>query len=101
MRNSVVVFGCLAVTLSVFAGEPSPWAEGADAYLRDCISLFEEYGWDWSYHAFREWSGWDVEKVCTKGARTGNPEFADAPDTPRKRVLIDGFRGVRPQGERL
>ncbi|MBQ0031474.1 MAG: hypothetical protein KBT68_01590, partial [bacterium] len=78
----------------IYIGEFSAitWAEGADAYLRDCISLFEEYGWDWSYHAFREWSGWDVEKVCTKGARTGSPEFADAPDTPRKRVLLDGFR---------
>jgi hypothetical protein len=27
----------------------------------DCIELFEEFGWDWSYHAFREWSGWSVE----------------------------------------
>jgi hypothetical protein len=29
--------------------------------LKDCIALFEEFGWDWSYHAFREWSGWSVE----------------------------------------
>jgi hypothetical protein len=30
-------------------------------YLRDCIEIFEEYEWDWSYHAFREWDGWSVE----------------------------------------
>jgi endoglucanase len=30
-------------------------------YLKDCIEIFEEYGWDWSFHAFREWDGWSVE----------------------------------------
>ena len=25
------------------------------------IDLFEEQGWDWAYHAFREWDGWSVE----------------------------------------
>ena len=30
-------------------------------YLRDCIEIFEEEGWDWAYHAFREWDGWSVE----------------------------------------
>ena len=39
------------------------WAPGDSGYyyLRDVIDLFEEYGWDWSYHAFREWDGWSVE----------------------------------------
>jgi arylsulfatase A len=39
------------------------WApEGSAArYLEDVIEIFEEYGWDWSYHAFREWHGWSVE----------------------------------------
>ena len=23
--------------------------------------IFEEYGWDWSYHAYREWPGWNLE----------------------------------------
>ena len=43
----------------IYVGEFSAvaWAEGADKYLADCISLFEEYGWDWTYHAFREWNG--------------------------------------------
>ena len=39
------------------------WApdDSAYRYLKDCIELFEDYGWDWSYHAFREWNGWSVE----------------------------------------
>ncbi len=49
----------------IYIGEFSAirWAPGESArdYLADCISLFEEFGWDWSYHAFREWSGWSVE----------------------------------------
>jgi endoglucanase len=39
------------------------WAPSNSAYpyLRDCIEIFESYGWDWCYHAFREWDGWSVE----------------------------------------
>lgn len=49
----------------IYIGEFSAirWAPGDSAcrYLRDVIEIFEEHGWDWSYHAFREWSGWSVE----------------------------------------
>ncbi len=37
------------------------WAPGGADYLNDLISIFEEYKWDWSYHAFREWTGWSLE----------------------------------------
>ena len=39
------------------------WAPGDSAYnyLQDLIDIFEEHGWDWAYHAFREWDGWSVE----------------------------------------
>lgn len=37
------------------------WAPGAARYLSDAISLFEDYGWDWIYHAYRERSAWDLE----------------------------------------
>jgi hypothetical protein len=30
-------------------------------YLSDCISIFEGYGWHWTYHAWRESHYWDVE----------------------------------------
>jgi hypothetical protein len=76
----------------IYIGEFSAiaWAEGADAYLRDCISVFEEYGWDWSYHAFREWNGWSVEHACEG---PGKP-YVPSADNPRKRALLDGLRGA-------
>lgn len=49
----------------IYLGEFSAirWAPGDSAYqyLRDVIDIFEEHGWDWAYHAFREWDGWSVE----------------------------------------
>lgn len=77
----------------IYVGEFSAaaWAEGADSYLRDCIELFEEYGWDWTYHAFREWKGWSVEHEGPDGKH-----MAPAADTPRKRVLLEGFAAPRP-----
>lgn len=73
----------------IYIGEFSAitWARGADAYLRDCIAVFEEYGWDWSYHAFREWDGWSVEHSCEGPGKA----FAPSTDNPRKRALLDGF----------
>jgi hypothetical protein len=54
-----------AFNVQIYVGEFSVirWAPGDSGYcyLRDAIDLFEEYGWDWSYHAFREWGGWSVE----------------------------------------
>ena len=74
----------------IYVGEFSAiaWAPGADQYLRDCISLFGEYGWDWTYHAFREWGAWSVEHECPA---PGQP-FAPSTDNPRKRALLDGFK---------
>ena len=63
------------------------WAPGAEQYLKDCIELFEEYGWHWSYHAFREWEGFDIEKV---GNAPGQLETV--PMTPRKKVILDAFK---------
>jgi len=47
----------------IYVGEFSAirWAPGAAKYMEDCLAIFEENHWDWSYHAFREWSGWSVE----------------------------------------
>ncbi len=78
----------------IYVGEFSAiaWAEGAENYLRDCIDLFEEYGWDWTYHAFREWSGWSVEHEGPDPKH-----LVPSADNPRKRALLDGFaRGAAP-----
>ena len=62
------------------------WADGAETYIADLISLFSDYDWDWTYHAFRESPCWDVEK---EGPSI--PKMVPVPDTPRKRALLDGF----------
>jgi len=55
----------LAFRVPVYIGEFSAvrWAPGAAGWLTDNSSLFDEYGWDWTYHAFREYDGWDLEMV--------------------------------------
>lgn len=49
----------------IYIGEFSAirWAPDHSAYryLRDVIEVMEEHGWDWAYHAYREWDGWSVE----------------------------------------
>ena len=80
----------LAYNVHIYVGEFSAirWAPGDSAcqYLRDCISIFEEYGWDWSYHAFREWDGWSVEH----GPDPNDHQRATTP-TDRQRLLLDWF----------
>lgn len=82
----------------IYIGEFSAvaWAEGAERYLADCISIFEEYDWHWSYHAFREWSGWSVEHAWTGR----NREVAPSSDNPRKQALLNGFRTAHACGDR-
>lgn len=54
-RNNVPIyvgeFGCVR------------WApDGShERYLRDLVDLFEAEGWAWTYHSYREWTGWDPE----------------------------------------
>lgn len=65
----------------IYIGEFSAirWAPGRSAYnyLSDLIEIFEEYGWDWAYHAFREWDGWSVEHGQDKSIRTKSPQMTD------------------------
>ena len=58
--------------------------------MRDCIEIFEEYGWDWCYHAFREWEGWSVEREGPN-----QRELVPSSDNPRKRALLKGLKGLR------
>jgi len=78
----------LHYNVHIYAGEFSAvrWAPGADNYLRDCINLFEEYGWDWTYHAYREWDGWSVEH----GSDPQNHLPTSEPNT-RKTILLNWF----------
>lgn len=75
----------------IYVGEFSAirWAPGAAQYLNDCIGIFEEYGWNWTYHAFREWNGWDVE--YENGTSKTAPPKRATQDTDRKKVLLKWF----------
>lgn len=84
----------LAYNVHIYVGEFSAirWAPGAASYLRDCIDLFEEYGWDWTYHAYREWDGWSVEH----GSDPQDHRPAREP-TDRKQILLEWFgKNVKP-----
>ncbi|MCB9495442.1 MAG: cellulase family glycosylhydrolase [Fibrobacteria bacterium] len=81
----------LATGARILVGEFSAlrWAPGASQYLADCISIFEEYGWDWTYHAFREYPGWDVEVADEPWSPHGKP--IPSKPTERESVLRAGL----------
>lgn len=82
----------LTYNLPIYIGEFSAirWAPGAAQYIDDCISIFEGYGWNWTYHAYREWSGWDVE--YENGISKKDVPLKATVDTDRKKVLLKWFR---------
>lgn len=53
----------------IYVGEFGVWrrATGADLYLSDLLGIFQEYGWSWSYYAFRE-NDWDVTDLELQGS---------------------------------
>jgi hypothetical protein len=60
IRDFVTAYG-----LPVYVGEFSAvrWApsDSSNAYVADLISLFEAEGYSWTYHAWRNYQGWDAE----------------------------------------
>jgi aryl-phospho-beta-D-glucosidase BglC (GH1 family) len=70
------------------------WApdQSAERYLRDVIQVMEENGWDWAYHAFREWDGWSVEHGENRADRQKSPT-----PTAREKLLRSWFeKNQRP-----
>jgi aryl-phospho-beta-D-glucosidase BglC (GH1 family) len=51
--------------LPVYVGEFSAvrWApsDSSNTYISDVVSLFETENWSWTYHAWRNYPGWDAE----------------------------------------
>ena len=68
------------------------WAPNAEGYIRDCIELFEEFGWDWCYNAYREARVWNVELESVRRG-LGTDDFRPSADNPRKRALLNVLRG--------
>lgn len=61
-------------------------------YLTDVIDILEKQGWDWSYHAFREWPGWSVEHT----GPLDRPTLAKEP-TPSRKLLMGWYgRNEKP-----
>jgi hypothetical protein len=77
--------------VSIHIGEFSAvrWAPGNSTrnYLSDLIELYEEYGWTWDYHCFREFQGWDVEMIGDKD----HPQRSPVP-TDRQLLLMEWFK---------
>ncbi len=74
----------------IYCGEFSAaaWAKGSDRYIADCISVFNEFEWDWTYHAYREYEGWSVEHEGTDRKHCPRVRY----DTERKKILVDGLK---------
>lgn len=76
--------------VQIFIGEFSAirWAPDGSAYryLKDVIEIFEAHGWDWTYHAFREWSGWSVEHGTNR-----DDTRRSATPTDREKLLREWF----------
>lgn len=60
-------------------------AGSAERWLEDVITVFEENGWDWCYHAFREADCWDAEMGPTPSDKQR------LPSTPRMELLKTYF----------
>lgn len=86
----------------MYVGEFSAirWAPGAERYLADAISLFEAHGWDWSYHAYREWHGWNLElgtnRDDTAPTREPGARLRAVLEWTRKNRRADGVAKVFP-----
>ncbi len=72
----------------VYVGEFSAvrWAPGRSAYryMRDCIAIYEKWGWGWAYHAWRESDVWSVEHGATQGDHAPVAEEGDRLQLLRK-----------------
>ena len=82
----------------IFVGEFSAiaYAKGCDKWISDTAAMLNEYGWDWCYHAFREWPGWSVEHEVTSGDSAATAKFVPSADNPRKRALQIALKGTTP-----
>ena len=74
----------------IYVGEFSAarWlGDDGNRYLHDCIRWFEQWGWNWSYHSWREYQGWDAEM-----SNTDPNDLTRYRDTPRMRLLRGYYR---------
>jgi len=65
------------------------WAASHSAirWLTDFVRIIESYGWDWTYHAYKEYEGWSVEYNDTLNSTTYPLSY----DTDRKTLLVNYY----------
>lgn len=70
--------------VDIYVGEFSAarWADGKHNYVESAIDTFEKYGWDWTYHAFRESSVWSPEQPSNR--EYTNEQLAQIANTARQ-----------------
>lgn len=75
--------------IKVYVGEfscPRWTGDSGIKWLADVIQVYEEYGFSWAYHAYREHTLWDAE------ADNYDPDKTErVKTTPRKELLINSF----------
>ena len=92
-RKREIEFSAAHPDARILVGEFSCilWADGAEKWIADAIDLYDEYGWDWCYHAYGSgYSGWNVEVDHDAKLTPGKWVVPDA-DTARKKVLLKGL----------
>lgn len=73
----------------IYVGEFSTvrWAPGASQYIRDSIELFEEFGWSWTYHSYRDWHGWQADYTSTMTSDANSASAIAVDPTDRELTL--------------
>ena len=77
----------------IYVGEFSTvrWAPGASQYIRDSVELFEEYGWSWTYHSYRDWHGWQLDYTDTMTSDVNSANAIATNPTDRELTLKSYF----------
>lgn len=77
----------------IYVGEFSTvrWAPGASQYIRDSIELFEEFGWSWTYHSYRDWHGWQADYTSTMTSDANSASALAVDPTDRELTLKSYF----------
>jgi hypothetical protein len=76
--------------VKIFIGEFSAirWGPGASRWIEDSISIFEGYGWDWCFHSYGGWNGWNPTFAPNDSQSN---ESEGGKQTDRLKVLIKAW----------
>lgn len=82
----------------IFVGEfgAAVWAPGREKWFDDVILLYREWGWDWTLHAFREWSGWSLEHTAAKWGVCEDSNFTHVAESAALNVVKRHLAEMNP-----